>query len=233
MSRYTGVPSQAEAVNAGADANQEPGGERGQNEEGPAAASHNPLVRMIETLFYEPGQCYSEHSLLRIAVARGLLPGDYGSSSLSLFQAHFALMNALYRHRTFLFQQGLDLDIGLVDISTRSIADISDESLPAGTREANLGAYYLDWSNYEQATAESVDDLLASFWRSMGGMPVTDEQHRNACQVLGLSENASWPEAKAQYRRLAMVHHPDRGGDDQKLQDINQAIGILERALKC
>ncbi|NNG14653.1 MAG: DnaJ domain-containing protein, partial [Gammaproteobacteria bacterium] len=44
-----------------------------------------------------------------------------------------------------------------------------------------------------------------------------------------LDDPVSDADIKQQYRRLAMQHHPDRGGDDATLQKINAAMNILTR----
>ncbi len=46
--------------------------------------------------------------------------------------------------------------------------------------------------------------------------------------VLELSGNPSWEEIKKQYRKLAMQHHPDRGGDAMLFKKIQAAYEILE-----
>ena len=49
-------------------------------------------------------------------------------------------------------------------------------------------------------------------------------------QVLGVAENATCEEIDAAYRRLAALHHPDRGGDNAQMARINAARGEgLER----
>lgn len=46
-------------------------------------------------------------------------------------------------------------------------------------------------------------------------------------QILGLSRGANDEEIKQAFRKLAMKHHPDRGGDQAKFQEINEAYKIL------
>jgi curved DNA-binding protein len=50
--------------------------------------------------------------------------------------------------------------------------------------------------------------------------------------ALGVSKNSSPDEIKSAYRKLAMKHHPDRGGDPKKFQDIQEAYSILGDANK-
>lgn len=48
-----------------------------------------------------------------------------------------------------------------------------------------------------------------------------------ALAVLGLAEPTDWPAIRRRYRELAGRHHPDRGGEAGRLQEIHAALRIL------
>ena len=44
---------------------------------------------------------------------------------------------------------------------------------------------------------------------------------------LGVARNATQDEIKRAFRRLASQHHPDKGGDTKKFQEIQAAYDVL------
>lgn len=46
-------------------------------------------------------------------------------------------------------------------------------------------------------------------------------------QILGINRSASQSDIKAAFRKLAMQHHPDQGGDENRFKEINEAYSIL------
>lgn len=46
-------------------------------------------------------------------------------------------------------------------------------------------------------------------------------------QILGLEHNASADDIKKAYRKLAHQYHPDKGGNEQKFKEINEAYQVL------
>jgi curved DNA-binding protein len=50
--------------------------------------------------------------------------------------------------------------------------------------------------------------------------------------ILGVPKTASQDEIKKAFRKAAMLHHPDRGGDQAKFKDISEAHDILSDTQK-
>jgi len=50
--------------------------------------------------------------------------------------------------------------------------------------------------------------------------------------ILGISEGASKIEIREAFRRLALKHHSDRGGDVEKFKKIKQAYDDLKLGIK-
>lgn len=55
---------------------------------------------------------------------------------------------------------------------------------------------------------------------------------RDYYEVLGVSKDASADEVKKAFRRAAVEHHPDKGGDETKFKEINEAYEVLKDASK-
>jgi len=51
---------------------------------------------------------------------------------------------------------------------------------------------------------------------------------RDYYEVLGVSKDASADEIKKAFRRSATIHHPDRGGDEAKFKELNEAYEVLK-----
>jgi len=51
-------------------------------------------------------------------------------------------------------------------------------------------------------------------------------------EVLGVEKKASEGDIKKAYRKLTMKHHPDKGGDDKKFHEIQEAYEVLSNKQK-
>jgi len=55
---------------------------------------------------------------------------------------------------------------------------------------------------------------------------------RDYYEVLGVGKTASADEIKKAFRRAAVEHHPDKGGDESKFKEINEAYEVLKDTSK-
>ncbi len=51
---------------------------------------------------------------------------------------------------------------------------------------------------------------------------------RDYYEILGVGKDASADEVKKAFRRAAVEHHPDRGGDEAKFKEFNEAYEVLK-----
>lgn len=139
-----------------------------------------------------------------------------------LFQAHFILFHTLYLLRdTYLENKNYLLTIHTLKIELLPYTHNTSET---GLQETDkLRDYYLNFSNLENTSEDDVYDMLASFWNKMNHF----DNREAALAELGLTDPVADHIIKKEYRRLAMQHHPDRGGDTAKLQKINDALASL------
>jgi len=163
---------------------------------------------------------YDLISALRSAACPAI-PKTFVGDHMALFQTHFRVRNALYRLREQLWQeQRGHLQIGLLRVTLQPYQP-GDAAL---TEADPLRDYYLDWQNLENITLDEVVELLNRFWSGFGAR----DKRQAALATLELQDPVDYTAIKQQYRRLAMRYHPDRGGDQQRLQELNAALAVLE-----
>ena len=155
-----------------------------------------------------------------------LEPGELLSSdSLIMFQIHFIVFHTLYRLRDRVRKlKSNDLDLNPVCIRlisfTRGDAALAEFDA--------LYDYYMDINNLIETRSEDVDEMLQRFWLRLDN----SERRAEALKELELEDLVGNDIIREQYRRLAMKHHPDRGGETEKLQRINTAVSILLNSYK-
>jgi len=182
------------------------------------------LQRLLEVLRTHPAGI-SEYELIRTLDSAGEphFGTDCLRNNLSLFQIHFFLFHNLYQlHEQLWHNDKTHLDINPLCIQ---LLPGKDNPAPALSAHNPLRDYYLDIDNLNNTDANDVERLLGKFWQRFAD----NDDRRNALAELKLDDPVDWATIKTRHRRLVMQHHPDRGGDKQRLQAINAAMDVLAR----
>lgn len=182
----------------------------------------DPLEPIVERILADHPEGLDEQTCLQRLRAHpdSGLHAERRIGGLGLFRSHFLLFHVLYRLRDRMRQSGAgDIEIDPMCICRRSYTP----GQSAVASHDSLRAYYLDTDNLENTNAADVARMLKGFDAELRRR----EQRAHAMATLELTEPFDAAAVRRQYRRLAMRHHPDRGGDAERLQTINQALRIL------
>lgn len=94
---------------------------------------------------------------------------------------------------------------------------------------------------FEKFTGKSIAAWLKEFQQPLGELPpgqtAAPQQEpaiplANAYAILGLPQNASLEEVKRNYRNLARLFHPDKGGYTEAMVLLNNAYDRIKREHK-
>ncbi|MDG4554989.1 MAG: DNA-J related domain-containing protein [Candidatus Competibacter sp.] len=186
-------------------------------------------ARLLDLLAAHPAGL-SEHELLkRLREDDPLFAGFSAREPLSLFRGHYLLFHALYRLRERLTRERrgrLRVDpLGIVLEPEPLSCGEGGTALAAG--EPDFARCYANLDRLATATVAEASELLRSFHAARR----RDGRRRVALAVLDLRDPVDAAAIKRQYRRLAMRHHPDRGGDGRRFGEINAALAVLEEGL--
>lgn len=182
------------------------------------------FITFIEDFLEEHPEGVSEHDFLRTLDEQGFFKtlDAAASSTLLLFQKHFLLFHVLYS----INQQRVADKRGGLQITPMLIKQL--DYLEADTQIGEFDSlcdYYLELENLASATGDEVDDLLNGFWVKY----LRNDKRGAALEALGLNDPVTDAQIVQRYRKLANVHHPDKGGDKDKIQAINEAYVVLIR----
>ena len=185
--------------------------------------------RVLKILEAQPAGL-SEYELIRRLADTGYtqFQGRLCDDNARLFCVHFTLFHVLYRLHERLGREHR----GVLHISPLRIVLEACSQTPAGDRHLcnhdPLRDYYLDLNQLDNTDAAEVEALLHSFWSTMAA----GTRRGEALRVLGLNDPVDNDSIKHRYRRLVMRLHPDRGGDAQRLRDVNVAMSVLMQGHK-
>lgn len=143
-----------------------------------------------------------------------------------LYPVHFLLFHVLYRLRDQLAIGGETLTISPLVIRVRKSEVVAGSGVPDQVDE--LRNFYLDLSKYEMPE-ESINRMMDDFWAGRNGYrPEATEAHEAAATLGFESVPYGFDEVKQRFRRAVMHAHPDRGGETETIQDLNQAFAVLK-----
>ena len=189
------------------------------------------LINALEKILPEHPLGIGEYNLLQMLQQKPyqLFSSEGLSDPLILFQTHFILFNALYLLRDkWQKEQKGSLDILITHIRLLPYQK-GEEGL---NKEDKLRTYYLDWNNFSNTDKQDVELLINSFWKFMSDdierAKQDPESVKSAYKCLLLNEPCDFTEVKRQYRTLLHQYHPDKGGNTEKTQKIEQAFNVLK-----
>ena len=176
----------------------------------------------IQSYLDENPDGVSEHELLNYLDKHDFFDAlnSEVSATLLLFQKHFLLFHILYS----INQQWVAEKQGSLSISPLLIQKLVYVEAKSQIGSVNtLSEYYLDLSNLNNTNEDNVNDLLDQFWEKF----LRNEKRGDALKALGLEEPVTDKEIVMSYRKLVKTHHPDKGGDNETIQEINAAYAVL------
>lgn len=183
------------------------------------------LMRLL-SMRLSTGNAYSEYELLcwLQQPEQNVFAEDALADSVSLFRCHFLLMHALYCLRErWLLEQRARLEISALRIQCHPFHTCEHQQL---AMPDPLAQYYLNLDELRIERSD-IEALLHSFWQRFI-QPVGDNTADLA--ILGLTQGVTLEEIRLQYRKLAMRHHPDRGGNADDFRTLQAAyLRLKER----
>jgi hypothetical protein len=190
-------------------------------------ANRDALIQALEQAVAEVlgsrGEGISEHELI---TELGTYPelseflDRKNGDTLALFRIHFLVSHVLYRLRDR-WHEGEEARLEIAPLAICKYPYRSGDS--SLTEVDKVRDYYLDLTNLSETGEREVDELIASFWIGMNRFEHRDE----ALQALGLTDPVDDETIRRAYRSLVMQHHPDRGGDKEIIQQLNDAAHLL------
>ena len=113
--------------------------------------------------------------------------------------------------------------------------NVSDNYRAAQKSIKHLWSIYEDYKVRTHGTEASLENLMSGFrvlksQETLLALP--DPSTKTAWQVLGVSRDATPDEIKKAYKELSKVHHPDKGGNEAVMAQINNAKTELLEASK-
>jgi hypothetical protein len=143
----------------------------------------------------------------------------------ALYQKHFWLFHHLYALKRYFSHQGFQLSVSALSISLQPSAQGQTQL----EERDPLTDFYLDINNLYLSESE-IAEMQKQFWQRYLAL----ENKAHAIKTLELTgvRPLTLDKVKKQYQKLAQIHHPDKGGNRDQFQNIQQAYKELQRLFK-
>lgn len=143
-----------------------------------------------------------------------------------LYPVHFLLFHVLYRLRDTLAEAGENLYISPMRIGIERQDTVGGDGVPG--RVDSLRHFYLDLSQYE-LPEDTINQMMDDFWAGYRHSGPNESETLRAARILGFERvPGDFLPVKQAFRRAVMQAHPDRGGDTETIQSLNEAFAILK-----
>ncbi|WP_417514111.1 DNA-J related domain-containing protein [Marinobacter sp.] len=185
------------------------------------------LVAVEHELRMSPGGIDELNLIKRLQRAPWNLIGDLEFHDPGkLYPVHFLLFHVLYRLRDTVAEAGESLTISPMRIGIDYQNTVSGNGVPDAVD--NLRTFYLDISQYELPEA-SIAQMMDRFWAGHQNSGPTGPEALAAANILGFEAVPdSFSTTKRAFRRAVMQAHPDRGGETEAIQALNEAFAVLK-----
>lgn len=99
--------------------------------------------------------------------------------------------------------------------------------------EDNIHAISLTISALRGIARWGTGDMMESAFSGFTALPAPgNTTARGWMEILEVGHDATFDKAKENYRRLSMIRHPDRGGSEESMSELNWAWAQAQDALK-
>jgi hypothetical protein len=142
---------------------------------------------------------------------------------LNTFSENFLLMNAIYQIQQQDYDAGFYLLFDGLYIHYQSIEKCEAFGMELSQPKDVMADYYLDWSNYDAVDLSELQSMMQRFWSRLSD----SDQLTQAFQTLEIDDanqqEVSLKLIKNQFKKLSLIHHPDKGGNQAQFVAVQRA----------
>ncbi len=149
-------------------------------------------------------------------------------STVALFEKHFMARFCLYFIAKYSTLLTLDIQLVAIHVELTSASTHTTHTTHVGhVASPALEGFYFDWSQFNNVTPETVNNLLTDFWTRYT-YNLTAIQDLALLNITTPLNALTLQNIKQAYRLKAQKHHPDKGGNSETFYAIEQAYQRLK-----